>query len=125
MNRDNYTIYLNGILFVYCSVYLGELHDFYNLLHWWDAMLHLWSGVALCYYLTKWYKQPWFALAASVSVLTTWELFEYIMDVNFELNMQKDGIKDTMEDLAIGKLGTFVGFFVYYIKTVGWIEYDD
>ena len=33
-------IALLGVLFTYASLFLGEIHDFYELFWWWDIALH-------------------------------------------------------------------------------------
>jgi hypothetical protein len=47
-----------------------------------------------------------------------WEIFEFAMDSNFGLNMQKSGLVDTMWDLIVdaggAATGALAGFF--YLK---------
>ena len=35
-------------VFLYCAIYLGEVHSFYYLVPQWDSILHASSGMALC-----------------------------------------------------------------------------
>lgn len=35
-------------VFLYCAIYLGEVHSFYYLIPQWDSILHAFSGIALC-----------------------------------------------------------------------------
>jgi hypothetical protein len=38
---------LSAIGFVFASLFLGEVHDYYNRFWWWDTMLHTTSGFLL------------------------------------------------------------------------------
>lgn len=106
-------------LFVLATLYLGELHDFYNRFWWWDLLLHFGSamgfgllGFLLIFMLFHgdcYAAPPWaigalsFCLAMTVGVL--WEIFEYAMDTLFGFNMMKSGLPDTMGDFIVNTLG--------------------
>ncbi len=34
-------------IFLYCAIYLGEVHNFYYLIPYWDSILHAFSGAVL------------------------------------------------------------------------------
>lgn len=124
-------------LFVFGTLFLGEVFDFYNRFWWWDVMLHGASAVGLgiigflfLFYLfegDRYAAPPWalaflgFCFAMAMGVL--WEIFEFSMDQVFGLNMQKSGLVDTMTDLivdAVGALiGAFSGFFWLKGQTMG------
>ena len=53
-----------------------------------------------------------FALAVSVG--TIWEIFEFLMDWFFGLNMQKSGLIDTMTDLLINASGAAIAALIGY-----------
>jgi hypothetical protein len=105
--------------FVLATIYLGEMHDFYNRLWWWDLVLHGSSamgfgilGFLLIFMLfegDRYAAPPWaigvlsFCVAMTVGAL--WEVFEYGMDQLFGLNMQKSGLDDTMSDIMVNALG--------------------
>ena len=116
-------------VFLYASFALGEARNFYEKIWWWDLALH---GVAALtigiigflsiyvFYMTQriqiaagWIATITFALAVSLG--TIWEIFEFLMDWNFGLNMQKSGLIDTMTDLMINAAGAaiaaVIGFF--------------
>jgi hypothetical protein len=52
---------------------------------------------------------PWalclMAFGLAVTVGACWEIFEFLMDQWFGLNMQKSGLQDTMEDLIVDVIG--------------------
>ena len=128
------------IAFVFASLFLGEIHDYYNRYWWWDIALHSCSGLLLgiigfllVYVLNETenidvHMKPGFvalfAFMFAVGIGAIWEIFEYSMDSFFDMNMQKamlddpSGLTDTMWDLIVDTLGALViSFFGYgYIK---------
>lgn len=106
-------------LFVLATLYLGELHDFYNRFWWWDLLLHFGSAIGfgllgfllifMLFHGDCYAAPPWaigalsFCLAMTVGVL--WEIFEYAMDTLFGFNMMKSGLPDTMGDFIVNTLG--------------------
>jgi hypothetical protein len=123
-------------LFVLATLYLGELHDFYNRFWWWDLVLHFGSamgfgilGFLLIFMLFQgdcYAAPPWavgllsFCVAMTVGVL--WEIFEYAMDTFFGFNMQKSGLPDTMGDLIVNTVGAALAAFagvIYLLDRAG------
>ena len=110
---------------VFCAVALvgGEYFDLYEKISWFDLILHFWAGLLLMNMflahelpLTK--KELFLLTGAVTSVLMSWEIFEYFMDTVFDFNMQKDGIKDTMEDMLVGKAVCFVSAAVWFYRVI-------
>lgn len=119
-------------IILYASFALGEARDFYEKIWWWDLALHGLSALMLgiigfliiyVFYMTNrihvaagWIATITFALAVTVGVF--WEIFEFMMDLLFGLNMQKSGLADTMTDLMIDAAGAalaaILGYF--YVK---------
>ncbi|QVL45522.1 MAG: hypothetical protein KFB94_09965 [Methylophilaceae bacterium] len=121
---------LIAIAFIFASLFLGEIHDYYTRYWWWDIALHTVSGVLLgivgfllVYVLNETEKigvnmKPgfvaFFAFLFAVGVGALWEIFEFAMDGFFGMNMQKpmlgdpSGLTDTMWDLIVDTLGAFV-----------------
>lgn len=121
------------VLFVFATLFLGEVLDFYNRLWWWDIALHGGSAVgfgligfvavfmmfqgdrfaaphvALCF----------FSMCFAVFIGTLWEIFEFLMDVTFGFNMQKSGLRDTMGDLIVDVIGAFTGAAMGYLYLIG------
>lgn len=106
-------------LFILATLYLGELHDFYGRLWWWDLALHFGSamgfgiiGFLLIFMLfegDRYAAPPWaigvLSFCVAVTVGTLWEVFEFFMDTAFGFNMMKSGLPDTMGDLIVNALG--------------------
>jgi hypothetical protein len=110
-------------IFVFCTLFLGEVYDFYERYWWWDILLHGMSAVAFgligflfVFYMFEGdrYAAPPIAVAFTafcfaVTIGTLWEIFEFAMDQAFGLNMQKSGLVDTMGDLIVDMIGATIG----------------
>jgi len=121
------------ILFLYASLFLGEIHAYYTKFWWWDVVLHTSSGIALgfagflimyvLYYKDKVKAKPiWIAIFAfcfAVAIGAVWEIFEFAMDQFFGLNMQKSGLIDTMWDLIVDSIGAMLTSFIGYFYVRG------
>lgn len=119
-----------AVVFIYASLFLGEVRGYYVRFWWWDAILHLGSGFLLgilgfllVYVLNEKddvdvHMRPrfvaLFAFMFAVGMGALWEIFEFGMDQLFGLNMQKSGLLDTMWDLIIDTGGALI------ISLLGW-----
>ena len=119
-----------SIIFVYATLFLGEVHGYYIRYWWWDLVLHASSGLLLgilgfllVYILNE--KDDidleltpgfmaLFAFAFAMAFGALWEIFEFSMDSVFGLSMQKpmfndpSGLSDTMWDLIVDAVGALV-----------------
>lgn len=122
-----------AILFVFATIFLGEVRDYYERLWWWDLALHTTAGLLLgmlgflivhslneSRYVQLRMRPSFVAMFAflfSVGVGTLWEIFEFTMDQAFGLTMQKpmfgdySGLTDTMFDLIVDALGAAIVSF--------------
>jgi hypothetical protein len=110
-------------VFLYASLFLGEVGQFYEKYWWWDIALHAGSAIGfgliggmIMLVLVKSEKllssaliAAAFAFSFAVMIGVLWEIFEFGMDQTFGLNMQKSGLVDTMWDLIVNCLGAAVG----------------
>lgn len=125
-----------AVLFVFASLYLGEIQEFYQRIWWWDMALHATAGLMmgitgfLLVYILNESKRvelqmssvfiALFAFTFAVSIGTAWEIFEFAMDRIFGFNMQKQmfddpsGLTDTMWDMIVNALGASI------ISFLGW-----
>ncbi|WP_238365235.1 hypothetical protein [Mesobacterium pallidum] len=117
------------VAFVFGTLFLGEVLDFYNRYWWWDVALHGASAVTFgmvgflfVFYLfegDRYAAPPWamalIAFCFAVTIGAIWEIFEYTMDQTFGTNMQKSGLQDTMWDLIVDVIGGAVG------ASAGWL----
>ncbi len=124
-----------AVIFVFMSLFLGEVYDYYGRFWWWDKVLHTGSafllgvlGFLMVYVLNEKKEidldlnpsfMALFAFMFAVSIGAIWEIFEFTMDQVFGLNMQKSGLVDTMWDLIVDCLGAFI------VSVAGWIYIKD
>jgi hypothetical protein len=126
-----------AVVFIYMSLFLGEVQDFYFRFWWWDLVLHAGSGFLvgvmgfLLVYVMNQNKRidmhlspkfiALFAFMFAQGIGSLWEIFEFAMDIFFGLNMQKSGIVDTMWDLIVNGISALaVSLLGYgYLKAAG------
>jgi len=122
------------IIFIYASIFLGEVRGYYTKIWWWDIFLHTFSGLILGFIgfiiLYVLYDKNFikarplilviFSFSFALAIGAIWEIFEFAIDSIFGLNMQKSGLVDTMWDLIVDALGAFIislaGY--HYLKKV-------
>lgn len=134
---------LLAILFVFASLFLGEVRGYYHRFWWWDIALHTASGFLLgivgfllVHVMNQIervgvYLKPGFvalfAFLFAVGIGALWEIFEFTMDQVFGLDMQKamfgdpSGLTDTMWDLIVDTIGaSIIAVLGYgYLRTAG------
>lgn len=115
------------LLFLFGSLILGEMRDFYARFFWWDIMLHFFSammmgmiGFMIIYslYLThKVFFAPVFAalftFSFSIALGTLWEIVEFTLDSSVGFHMQPS-LSDTMGDIIVDATGSLI------VSTVGY-----
>jgi hypothetical protein len=118
------------VIFIYASVFLGEVRGYYTRFWWWDSVLHFSAGLALgiigfgiMYILYKTGR-----IAASIGFIAFlafcfamtagvfWEIYEFGMDESFGTNMQRreTGVVDTMIDLILNAIGALIASVAGY-----------
>ena len=116
--------------FIYATIILGQIENYYQKFWWWDVMLHSGSGVAfgliglvvilIFFRQGKIAANPFFlclfAFCFALSVGLLWEVFEFSGDEIFHTNMQQrqTGVEDTMKDEIMDTLGAFIGSTIGY-----------
>lgn len=120
------------VTFVFFTLFLGSLNNFYKIYPWWDKMAHFGSGIligslgfVLVYMLNEQKSDrlnlspgfiSFFAFCFSLTSAVLWEIFEYTVDVVTGVStMQGVGIDDTMGDFIVCTVGAFV------IGTIGFV----
>lgn len=126
-----------ALLFVFASLFLGEVRNYYGRIWWWDLALHGTAGLLLgllgfqvVYVLnesTGLHRKlspsfvALFSFAFAIAIGTLWEIFEFSMDQAFGLAMQKpssadpSGLTDTMSDMIVNAVGAAM------ISVAGWL----
>ncbi len=125
-----------AVLFIFATLFLGEVHDYYQRYWWWDMALHTTSGLLLgmigfmIVYMLNEDRQvdlhmprsfvALFAFFFAVGLGAIWEVFEFAMDRFFGTTMQPatpgdpSGLTDTMHDLIVDTVGSAV------VSLAGW-----
>lgn len=138
-----YALYL---IFLYCSIFLGEVRSFYYVIPHWDSVLHAFSSLMLGFFgfmviaiinrdehimvrLSPVFAAI-FAFCFALTIGCIWEIYEFTFDGILGLNMQKfitadgqvllghEALRDTMKDLIIDAAGAAVSSAVGYFAIV-------
>ncbi|HSX28575.1 MAG TPA: hypothetical protein VLF60_03965 [Candidatus Saccharimonadales bacterium] len=119
------------LLFLYSTLFLGEVGNAYKKFWWWDMVLHASSGVVLSFagflilyvpYARQQLQMPFklmafFSFCMGLAAGALWEIYEFSSDVLLHTHMQH-GNGDTMHDLLTDAIGALVFAVVgyYYLK---------
>ncbi|GGL68822.1 hypothetical protein [Wenxinia marina] len=120
-------------LFIFATLFLGEVANFYERIWWWDMVLHFGSalsfgvlGFLMIFMLfegDRYAAPPWaigvLSFCVAVTIGAIWEIFEFAVDQTFGTNMQKSGLPDTMGDLIVDTLGGALGGLAGYLYLKG------
>jgi hypothetical protein len=129
-------IQIVALVFVFATLFLGEVRGYYERFWWWDVALHTSSGLLLgllgfmfVYILNEdrhvdLHMRPGFvalfAFFFAVGIGALWEIFEFGMDQFAGTDMQPptrsdpSGLSDTMHDLIVDTVGAAV------VSIAGW-----
>jgi len=119
------------VVFLFVTIYLGEINAYYTYFWWWDIFLHTLSGVLLglvgfiLVYIfnseerIRLHLSPFFVglftFVFAVSIGVFWEIFEFGLDQLFGFDTQHGSLFDTMSDLIVDTIGALfisvVGYF--------------
>lgn len=119
--RTPHTIQAGIVLFMFSTLFLGEVAHFYEIYWWWDAAFHGLSGLAmgliayisliLAYRKHNVRLAPIFtsvfAICVSLALSAVWEILEFAIDSLAGTNMQPSAA-DTMWDLIAGFIGALL-----------------
>lgn len=133
------------VTFVFFAYFLGEIHDFYFRVPFWDSLLHGASGimlVSLGYSVTdlliikhsektevSLLFKAVFAFCIAVTLGVMWEVFEFCADALIGTNMQHyalysgesligyNALIDTMKDIILDVVGALLTTIVVYFST--------
>jgi len=121
---------LSIIFFIFISLYLGTLNNFYRY-EWWDTMLHVVSGIIIGFFAIIILKKHnphnsmnsynpifvfIFVLSFAALCGVIWEIYEFTIDTLFNLDMQGVeccGVTDTMVDLISDLIGSIISYIFY------------
>ena len=114
-------------LFLFLSIYLGSYVELYDILWWWDILIHALAGLLLGFLAMflvnhlakKGANSPvyifLFVLCFSMSLTALWEIFEFMIDEIFNMDLQhasdllgQNALFDTMFDIISGTVGAII-----------------
>lgn len=124
-SKASYTAIL---IFIFMTMYLGNVFDFYSLVSSYDKILHFSSGIIIGViglivyaHFTKEYMKklnPKFMLLFififCVALAGCWEIWEFTGDMLFGFQSQNNSLIDTMMDIICGTLGGVVSLLFIY-----------
>lgn len=109
------------LLFIFAAEILGEIQAYYIIFPFWDTMLHTLNGflaAAIGFSMVDILNRnerfsvklsPIFmsivAFCFSMTIGVMWEFFEFLMDMLFQLDMQKDTIVSTISSVMLDPAG--------------------
>jgi hypothetical protein len=118
-----YLLRIGIVVFMFGTLILGEIADFYNTFQWWDLMLHGAASVGLTVIgfmlLVIFFRErelsispaftSFLALSFTLSLAVLWEIYEFFIDMFFHTNtLMQPSNSDTMWDLIISVVGAGV-----------------
>ena len=122
------------ILFIYGTLFFGEVRGFYAEFWWWGILLNLVAAIALglvgltilyvLYRDDKIDASPQiisiFAFCFAFALGTIWEIFEFSADTLFRFTLQQNSLRDTMIDVITNATGALIVSIAgyYYIFAV-------
>jgi hypothetical protein len=130
------TMQFGFVTFLFCTIFLGEIRNFYSSYAWWDTVLHFWAGFGLTIFgfaiLKEIYRKtdlesyPFptalYAFSFSGMMLGAWEIFEYTADLlAVAENKMQPSLEDTMVDLIIGYVAAAI-FAILGYRYLRWRE---
>ena len=127
-----------SVVFIYVTLFLGELNNYYTTFWWWDVLVHISSGLAfgiigfiILYVLSKAEKIKTspkvfaiFSFAFALAIGALWEIVEFTIDHTLGTNMQYGsffwtstygGLVDTMKDLIDDSIGALFSAVMGYL----------
>ena len=128
---DTLEVYI--ILFLYATLFLGELKNYYAKYWWWDTAIHTSSGLAfgaigfiILYVLYKTEKikaspkiVAMFSFTFGLAIGALWEIVEFTIDSTFgpvsNNRLMQGGLADTMKDLIVDSIGALFAAVMGYL----------
>lgn len=114
-------------LFVFMADFLGCVVNLYNIIWWYDIVIHFCSGIFTfligLFLLDKFNIKEnnikfrlLFCFCIVITVAGLWELFEFLSDVILGMDLQHNidtGVNDTMTDMLAAFGGGMISMFFY------------
>lgn len=120
--------YIAILIFIIMAMYFGNVLDFYEIVPYYDKILHTASGIiigimsiVIYAHFTKDYFEKvnsrfmlLFCILLTLALAGGWEIWEYTTDKIFGLMSQKNSLDDTMTDIICGTVGGIIALIPIY-----------
>ncbi|HCW53087.1 MAG TPA: hypothetical protein DG753_04965 [Clostridium sp.] len=120
--------YIATLIFIIMAMYFGNILDFYDIVPYYDKILHTASGiiigimsVVIYAHFTKNYFEKinsrfmlLFCILLTLALAGGWEIWEYTTDKIFGFMSQKNSLDDTMTDIICGSIGGIIALIPIY-----------
>lgn len=126
-------LHFTYVLFVFTSMFCGEVLHLYSQIIWWDDFMHISSGILMGLGVVLWLQLAekrgvnlpnWTRILLVFTIVVTiaalWEFVEFGSDQLFGTKSQDNGsLVDTMMDMIDASIGAviMVIFYMRYLKT--------
>lgn len=124
-SRASYTA---SLIFIFLSMYLGNVCNFYSIIHHYDKILHFLSGIIIGIiglivyaHFTKQYMKELnpkfiivFVFIFCVALAGCWEMWEFAGDRLLGFKSQNNSLNDTMMDIICGTVGGVISLIPIY-----------
>ncbi|MBX4195582.1 hypothetical protein KW796_01330 [Candidatus Parcubacteria bacterium] len=121
---------ITSVIFIFLTLFLGSLENFYEEFPWWDGVLHFGSGFLLGFFgfvfiyilnqgsgklnLSSGFSAI-FSVMFSVTIGAIWEIAEFIFDKFTGARTMETGLPDTMGDMIVNLIGAVIVATAAYI----------
>lgn len=116
------------IIFIFISMYVGNVLNIYLIIPMYDKILHFISGIIIAYIGIEIFKENinanehkilflLFVISFSIGCAGIWEIYEFSTDLLFGFNSQNNSLRDTMLDIINGTLGSIAAVLIIRNKT--------
>ncbi|MDO5515959.1 MAG: hypothetical protein Q4F66_00285 [Clostridium sp.] len=120
--------YIAALIFILMAMYFGNILNFYDLVPYYDKILHTSSGIIIGImsivvyaHFTKEYFHKvnprfimLFCVIFAIALAGGWEIWEYTTDKLFGLDSQLGSLDDTMTDIICGTIGGIIALIPIY-----------
>lgn len=120
--------YIAALIFILMAMYFGNVLNFYDLVPYYDKILHTSSGIIIGImsivvyaHFTKEYFTKinprfmmLFCVIFTLALAGGWEIWEYTTDKIFGLTSQLNSLDDTMTDIICGTVGGLIALVPIY-----------
>ncbi len=127
------SIFTTVLLFVFFSMYVGNILNIYKIISFYDKLLHFFSGIIIGHIGFSIVRNVIdvknnklflfiFIISFSAGCAAVWELYEFTTDSLFGFNSQNNSLNDTMYDIIYGILGSILWWMFMDIRKMYFIK---